>query len=123
MARSCGSRSVIALLLLGCLAGSAFAAHPRRQRHIDAELAADSGDSSSSGRLQCPDSPKTRGCAPRGCILAEARHAASIICDQCADDKAYVLQNAGTRKAVCGELCGCVVPGGKRWLGRTRHCL
>jgi hypothetical protein len=150
MARS--SRAAVALLLLACLAAAALAAphHPRHskrhsrygeeaeleeaaepyEREEEAFMEAEEGDADEAapaqgGLYDCPDVPKMRGCASSGCVLHSHKRATYLICNECASEKAYVLQNAGTLKAACGERRGADA-GGVEWgarvggrLGRT----
>lgn len=121
---ACSSRAVVALLL-ACMAMSAAASSiardygPKRARHSHAhiqeqeqeqedefaEVYDPSQGSKSEGNVyDCPAVPKMKACAANGCVLHSHRRVSYLICNQCADEKAYTLQNAGTRKATCGEL-------------------
>jgi hypothetical protein len=84
---------LLAGLLLSCLAATVFAR--------PAVPEADAGDGMAV--YDCPDTPKMKGCAATGCALHMHGRASTLVCAKCHDDKAYLLVNAGTRKAQCGK--------------------
>lgn len=84
---------LLAGLLLSCLAATVFA----RPAVPEAE------GSDGPAVYDCPDTPKMKGCAPMGCARHMHGRASTLVCAKCEDDKAYLLVNAGTRKAQCGK--------------------
>ena len=83
-------KTVLLAGLLACIAASVL---PWAAAYLDENAAV----------YDCPDTPRMKGCSPTGCALHAKGRSHHLVCAQCLDDRAYVLVNAGTRKATCGE--------------------
>lgn len=105
------AKPVLACLLLSCLAAAALAtpqqgrvSQGRIQKGILANPQAVKGTSANPQAVyDCPDTPRMKGCAATGCALHMHGKSSTLVCAQCASDKAYTLVNENTRKAQCGE--------------------
>lgn len=103
------AKPVLACLLLSCLAAAALATPQqgrvsRIQKGILANPQAVKGTSANPQAVyDCPDTPRMKGCAATGCALHMYGKSSTLVCAQCASNKAYTLVNENTRKAQCGE--------------------
>jgi hypothetical protein len=82
---------MLGCLLLACLAADVLA------KPIASVIA------KTNAIYDCPDTPRMKGCAVTGCALHLHGKSSTLVCAQCASQKAYVLVNENSRKAQCGE--------------------
>jgi hypothetical protein len=114
------TKPVLACLLLSCLAAAALATPQQGRVHgtIQKGLLANA-----QAVYDCPDTPRMKGCAATGCALLMHGKSSTLVCAQCASEKAYTLVNGNTRKAQCGECCGHTIQQQrKQQSGASAHC-
>jgi hypothetical protein len=87
--------------MLGCLLLACLAADVLAKRADPVSIAA--GKAKTNAIYDCPDTPRMKGCAATGCALHMHGKSSTLVCAQCASEKAYVLVNENTRKAQCGK--------------------